>query len=163
IVVQPHERRRCDPWLATARQALGDEAAAAAWEDGRQMRLAEAIGYAQSPHELAAVTRPASAQPEHHQTREQLTPRQREVAALIAPNVWAVLQRRGHAMNRAPEHGHALRRGGRQRLPWLGLMAMSVSLAYAMTVAVAGGAPGSAESAADPPAAIVAAQAPVGA
>jgi non-specific serine/threonine protein kinase len=84
IVVQPHERRRCDPWLATARQALGDEAAAAAWEDGRQMRLAEAIGYAQSPHELAAVTCPASPQPEHHQTREQLTPRQREVAALIA-------------------------------------------------------------------------------
>jgi hypothetical protein len=42
-------------------------------------------------------------------------------------------------------------------------MAMSVSLAYAMTVAVAGGAPGSAESAADPPAAIVAAQAPLGA
>jgi hypothetical protein len=42
-------------------------------------------------------------------------------------------------MNRIPELLIALVRGARWGLPWLGLVAISVSVAYAMTVAVAGG------------------------
>lgn len=84
IVVQPHERHRYERWLATARQALGDEAAEAAWEEGRQMRLGQALTYAQDNHDVAAVTAPVFAQPVHDQPWDSLTPRQREVAALIA-------------------------------------------------------------------------------
>jgi DNA-binding CsgD family transcriptional regulator len=84
IVVQPNERRRYDRWLATARQALGEEVAAAAWAEGQQMRLGQAVAYAQAPGEPAAATVRASAQPQHDQAYDQLTPRQREVATLIA-------------------------------------------------------------------------------
>jgi hypothetical protein len=58
-------------------------------------------------------------------------------------------------MNRTPGLMHPALRGARWGLPWLGVVAISASLAYAMTVAVGGGA-----SAGDPAAATVVAQAP---
>jgi hypothetical protein len=63
-------------------------------------------------------------------------------------------------MNRAPQHGYTLRRRAQSGLPWLGVVAMSVSVAYAMTVAVAGGAPAGDEAAAASRTAILVTQAP---
>ena len=54
-------------------------------------------------------------------------------------------------MNRTPGLIHVIRWG----LPWLGVVAISVSLAYGMTVALAGEVPGG-----DPPAAVAVAQMP---
>ena len=55
-------------------------------------------------------------------------------------------------MNQIPGLMHAALRGA---LPWLGVLAISASVAYAMTVAVVGGA-----AAGDPPAAIAVAETP---
>jgi len=45
IVVQHSELGRYERWLATARQALREEVAAAAWAEGQEMPLGQAIGY----------------------------------------------------------------------------------------------------------------------
>jgi len=56
IPVQHSERGRYERWLAAARQALGEEAAAAAWTQGYQMRLDQDIAYAMAPCEPVAST-----------------------------------------------------------------------------------------------------------
>jgi predicted ATPase/DNA-binding NarL/FixJ family response regulator len=84
ILVQHSERGRFERWLAAARQAVGEEAAAAAWTQGYQMRLDQAIAYAMAPREPLPGTASIAADPRVAQTSHQLTPRQREVAVLIA-------------------------------------------------------------------------------
>jgi predicted ATPase/DNA-binding CsgD family transcriptional regulator len=84
IQIQPTDRRRYDRWLATARQVLGEDAAAAAWADGHEMRLDQAIAYAQAPWEPPAGTSSATEDPQSAQAAHRLTLRQREVAVLIA-------------------------------------------------------------------------------
>jgi len=84
ILVQHSERGRLERWLAAARQAVGEEAAAAAWTQGYQMRRDQAIGYAFAPSEPAADAMSTPAEPQSAQASDRLTLRQREVAALIA-------------------------------------------------------------------------------
>jgi len=82
IPIQYTERLRYERWLAVARHALGEEVAAAAWAEGNHMRLDQAIACALAPHEPEAAltaTEPLPAQPANR-----LTPREREVAALVA-------------------------------------------------------------------------------
>jgi predicted ATPase/DNA-binding CsgD family transcriptional regulator len=81
LIVQHSERGRFERWLAAAQQAVGEEAAATAWMEGYQMRLDQAIAYALAPHEVGSVRIAADRQVV--QTSHQLTPRQREVAALV--------------------------------------------------------------------------------
>ena len=82
IALQHSERGRYERWLATARQALGDAAAAIAWAEGQQMRLDQAIAHAVAPHELEIGGEPVEPQPDRGSST--LTQRQREVAVLIA-------------------------------------------------------------------------------
>jgi non-specific serine/threonine protein kinase len=84
IPIQHTERVRYERWLATARQALGEEVAAEALAEGSQMRLEQAIAYALAPYEPAAATDSAPAVPQHYKASGNLTPREREVAALVA-------------------------------------------------------------------------------
>ena len=44
--IQPSERGRFDRWMATARQDLSDEAAAAAWAEGAALSADQALDYA---------------------------------------------------------------------------------------------------------------------
>jgi non-specific serine/threonine protein kinase len=81
ILLQHSDRGRYERWLATARQALDEEVAAATWAEGQQLRLDQAITYVLAPHELVARTVGTAANPRAGHT---LTLRQREVAALIA-------------------------------------------------------------------------------
>jgi predicted ATPase/DNA-binding CsgD family transcriptional regulator/Tfp pilus assembly protein PilF len=81
LIVQHSERGRFERWLAAAQQAVGEEAAAAAWIEGYQMRLDQAIAYALAPREAGTVG--IAADLKVAQTSHQLTPRQREVAALV--------------------------------------------------------------------------------
>jgi predicted ATPase/DNA-binding CsgD family transcriptional regulator len=82
IIVQPTERGRYEHWLAQARQALGEDAAEAAWAEGQRMRLEQALAYALAPHEAVGVS--AAAERSAAPAGTELTQRQREVAALIA-------------------------------------------------------------------------------
>src|SRR5262252_6742603 len=83
LIVQHSERGRFERWLAAAQLAVGEEAAAAAWMEGYQMRLDQAIAYALAPREAVAGMVGIAAHPQVVQTSLQLTPRQREVAALV--------------------------------------------------------------------------------
>ena len=82
ILVQNSERGRFERWVETARQAVGQDAAAAAWAEGERMPLDQAIA-----HALASHTEPdeqTTARSRRDRGADQLTPREREVAALIA-------------------------------------------------------------------------------
>src|SRR5206468_2626905 len=67
---------------ATAHAMAAEVAFAAAWAEGRTMTLDQAAKYAVAPEEPVAAT-PPEAQPRDGQASV-LTPREREVAALIA-------------------------------------------------------------------------------
>jgi DNA-binding CsgD family transcriptional regulator len=84
IPVQHSERVRYERWLATARQELGEELAAEALAEGSQMRLEQAIAYALAPYEPAAATDRAPAAQQRRMAPDNLTPRQLEVAVLVA-------------------------------------------------------------------------------
>lgn len=72
VVVWPSERRCLESWLQTARHVLGASAYQRAWEDGHAATLAQAISLAEAL--LIAAPTP----------RGVLTPREEEVAALLA-------------------------------------------------------------------------------
>jgi tetratricopeptide (TPR) repeat protein len=55
ILVQHSERGRYERWLATARLALGENAAAAAWAEGQKMRLDQALAYALAPKRVCGM------------------------------------------------------------------------------------------------------------
>ncbi len=84
ILIQHTERGRHERWLAVARQALSEDLAAAAWAEGQQMGLDHAIAYAMAPYEPFGGTAEATAAPPTARISGPLTPRQSEVAALIA-------------------------------------------------------------------------------
>jgi predicted ATPase/DNA-binding SARP family transcriptional activator/DNA-binding CsgD family transcriptional regulator len=79
--LQPTERARLDRWLAGARRALGPTAAEAARAAGRDLSVDEAVteALAAPAPEAAEARRPAPAG-----RAAILTPREREVAALLA-------------------------------------------------------------------------------
>ena len=80
LVMTPAEHARHERLMQPAHLALGEAAAAAAWEEGRAMSLDEAIEYA-----LATVpVEPEPADRRPAQDGSRLTPREIEVAALIA-------------------------------------------------------------------------------
>jgi DNA-binding NarL/FixJ family response regulator len=83
-VLQHSERGRYERWLATARQALPEDVAAAAWAEGREMRLDQAIAHALAPSERVAAAASTTTEPRPAQPSGLLTPREREVAALVA-------------------------------------------------------------------------------
>jgi predicted ATPase/DNA-binding CsgD family transcriptional regulator/DNA-binding XRE family transcriptional regulator len=83
--LQPTEQRRLDPWLDLAHEALGGEAARAAWERGRDTPLEKVVAeiMAETMSEGAAVT----PQRQDKTSRTPLTRREREVAELVARGV----------------------------------------------------------------------------
>jgi len=82
--VQHIQREKYERWLVTARQALSEQVAAAAWAEGQATQLEQAIGYALATREPVAATAGTGAEPPPAYGSDQLTVRQREVAALIA-------------------------------------------------------------------------------
>jgi predicted ATPase/DNA-binding SARP family transcriptional activator/DNA-binding CsgD family transcriptional regulator len=68
-----------EPCIATAREELGEGAWRAAWEEGRETTLEEAVDYVLSGEKPAAPARPAPVG-----RRPSLTRREGEVAALVA-------------------------------------------------------------------------------
>jgi non-specific serine/threonine protein kinase len=82
LALQPTEQRRLDPWLAQAREALGEEEAHKAWAEGRAMPPEQVVAEAleDTADEVAAST------PSHpvKASRVPLTRREWEVAELIA-------------------------------------------------------------------------------
>lgn len=80
--VLPQGPRPLDPLLKQAAQRLSPEARATAWAHGRALSLVQAVAYAlasaDAPRARAAASAPEPSTPGH------LTPREREVAALVA-------------------------------------------------------------------------------
>jgi predicted ATPase/DNA-binding SARP family transcriptional activator/DNA-binding CsgD family transcriptional regulator len=82
IALPPGERALHEPYLASVRSQLGEEAWEAALAEGQAMSLQEAAQYALSEEESATPEQPSSgAQPPN------LTPREQEVAVLVARNL----------------------------------------------------------------------------
>jgi predicted ATPase/DNA-binding SARP family transcriptional activator/DNA-binding CsgD family transcriptional regulator len=80
----PRERDLHEPYVATARSRLDEAAWKKAWAEGRAMTLEEAVEYALSEQEAAT---PLTTAPEQLSTEESLptlTPREQEIAALVA-------------------------------------------------------------------------------
>jgi DNA-binding NarL/FixJ family response regulator len=77
-------RARFERWLEPARQALTEEAVAAAWAEGRVFPLEQAIEHALRPAGSAQATSTTSDRPLAGRQLSGLTHREREVAALIA-------------------------------------------------------------------------------
>jgi DNA-binding CsgD family transcriptional regulator len=84
IQIQPTDRLRYERQLAYARHALDEDSAEAAWTEGHAMGLDQAVAYALAPQEPPGASANAPAKPRPDRTCGQLTPRQQEVAALIA-------------------------------------------------------------------------------
>jgi non-specific serine/threonine protein kinase len=82
VTLLPAERVDHDRAAAAARAAAAEAAFAAAWAEGRTMTLEQAAEYAVATEQPVAAS-PPEAQPRHGQASV-LTPREREVAALIA-------------------------------------------------------------------------------
>lgn len=82
VTLLPAERVDHDRAAATARALAAEVAFAAAWAEGRTMTLEQAADYALATEEPVATT-PPEARPRDDQASV-LTPREREVAALIA-------------------------------------------------------------------------------
>ena len=73
-----------DRGIATTRVGLGDAAFAAAWAEGRTMTLAQAMADALAAGEILATKAKTAPKPAGGKGVDVLTPREREVAALIA-------------------------------------------------------------------------------
>jgi non-specific serine/threonine protein kinase len=86
VGVAPHPpwRAEHERHVATARASLGDEAFAAAWAEGRALSLDEAIAYALTTEAPVTATTSAVAQPAPRTVPGGLSPRERDVARLIA-------------------------------------------------------------------------------
>jgi predicted ATPase/DNA-binding CsgD family transcriptional regulator len=73
-----------DSWIGAARPMLDGAEVTTAWGEGQRMTLEEAVNYALTPEGPLAVAAAASAPARAHSVRSELSPRQREVAALVA-------------------------------------------------------------------------------
>lgn len=82
----PAERYFYEPYFATARTRLGEEAFEMAWAEGRSMTIEESIEYALSPEGEKTLTSvfAQGARPSTKQPPGRLTRREEEVAALVA-------------------------------------------------------------------------------
>lgn len=81
VPLQPEDRKVLDPYLATARSSLGEIVWQTTLAEGRAMTLEQAIDYSLSPEN------PVSPPPITHRSDRDtvvLTPREEEVAALVA-------------------------------------------------------------------------------
>jgi DNA-binding NarL/FixJ family response regulator len=80
----PGERALHEPYLAAARSRLGK----AAWEEalavGRSMSLEEAVEYARAKEEVDRPAAPVQEQIPAGELPMELTPRENEIAALVA-------------------------------------------------------------------------------
>jgi predicted ATPase/DNA-binding SARP family transcriptional activator/DNA-binding CsgD family transcriptional regulator len=83
IVLAPGERALHEPYLATTRSRLGEAAWEEALTEGRAMSLEEAAEYALA-EEIAPTSLPASQAPPAGDPTIELTPREEEVAGLVA-------------------------------------------------------------------------------
>jgi non-specific serine/threonine protein kinase len=83
-VLSPSWRRIVDRWLEVSRAALGDKAATAAWQTGKEMPMEAAIGYALGPSAATKSGAPPAREPGPVRATDALTRREREVAELIA-------------------------------------------------------------------------------
>jgi non-specific serine/threonine protein kinase len=70
--------------VASARNALGESAFAATWAEGSAMALNQAIEFALAPVKTAPTGAEESKQPRTGKTEDLLTPREREIATLVA-------------------------------------------------------------------------------
>lgn len=84
IRVQHSERKRYERALASAREELSERVAAAAWAEGHEMQVDQAIAYALAPHEPFASAADMTDGARGARIAHLLTPRQRETAVLIA-------------------------------------------------------------------------------
>jgi predicted ATPase/DNA-binding SARP family transcriptional activator/DNA-binding CsgD family transcriptional regulator len=84
VVLAPGERALHTPYLTGARSRLGDEAWEEALEEGREMSLDQAAEYALSREGTDPPTIPVPHEPPAGEPTDELTPREREVAALVA-------------------------------------------------------------------------------
>ena len=87
IALPPGERALHEPYLAAARSQLGEEAWEADLAEGRAMSLEEAVEYALSKEGTAPSTAPVPQKPSSDQPPVALTPREKEVALLVAKDL----------------------------------------------------------------------------
>ena len=84
IALPPGERALHEPYLASARSRLGEATWEAALAEGRAMSLEEGAEYALSKEEDPAAPTPPAAQGSADQPPVDLTPREKEIAVLVA-------------------------------------------------------------------------------
>jgi DNA-binding CsgD family transcriptional regulator len=84
IALPPGERALHEPYLASARSELGEEAREEALVEGRAMSLDQAAEYAFLSVQTHPTTASAPEEPQDGQQPNELTPREREVAHLVA-------------------------------------------------------------------------------
>jgi DNA-binding CsgD family transcriptional regulator/tetratricopeptide (TPR) repeat protein len=82
--LDPSERANYARHVATVRSSLREELFAAAWAEGRMMPLEQAIQYALATVEPGPPVAPVTEKPPVSRPPGSLTPREQEVAALIA-------------------------------------------------------------------------------
>jgi non-specific serine/threonine protein kinase len=79
-----HERALHEPYVAAVRAELGEGVWEALWEEGRKMSLEVAVEYALSEREAAPSARPTDERKRDDRHSLYLTPREEEVAVLVA-------------------------------------------------------------------------------
>jgi predicted ATPase/DNA-binding SARP family transcriptional activator/DNA-binding CsgD family transcriptional regulator len=84
LVLSPGERALHEPYLASARSRLGEVAWEEALAKGRSMSLEEAAEYALAKEEIDRSTTPVQEQIPPGEPIVELTPRENEIAALVA-------------------------------------------------------------------------------
>ena len=82
----PDDKRVLEPFLEAARSRLDEVAFQVAWEEGRAMTEAQAVGYALSEEEEQEAPTPVAVpeQPQLDPRTQGLTAREQEVALLVA-------------------------------------------------------------------------------
>lgn len=84
IALPPGDRALHEPYLADARLRLGEAAWEEALSEGRAMTTDQATDYAFSKEQAVPTTVPVPQKPPAYQPTDELTRREREVAALVA-------------------------------------------------------------------------------
>jgi DNA-binding CsgD family transcriptional regulator len=80
----PARRRVLERWLEVSRAALSDAAVAAAWHAGHEMPLKQAIAHTRAPYAPPVSCAQVAAEAVPARVPALLTPREREVTALIS-------------------------------------------------------------------------------
>jgi DNA-binding NarL/FixJ family response regulator len=81
--LSPSRRASLDHWLVPVQQALGAETTTLAWDAGREMTVEQALDLALAATEAPATRSNGPPEPSAQQAAG-LSPREREVAALLA-------------------------------------------------------------------------------